>query len=125
MIFEFWMDPNDNDVFDVYAATSAELRTVLDEVDGFGGVERFESCSEPGKFVALGFFDDEGAVARWRNHPAHRRAQELGRNRYFTNYRLRMAELVRDYGPTDRVDAPVDSNAHHEGSRPCSISKSI
>jgi heme-degrading monooxygenase HmoA len=114
MIFEFWMDPTNDDLFDEYSATSAELRSALAEIDGFGGVERFQSCTEPGKFVAVGFFDDEAAVAQWRNHPAHRHAQELGRSRYFTNYRLRMAELVRDYGPHTRADAPTDSNAHHE-----------
>lgn len=114
MIFEFWMNPHDREVFDEYSTTSAGLRDVLSAMDGFAGVERFESCSEPGKFVAVGFFDDEEAVAAWRNHPSHRRAQELGRNRFFTNYRLRMAELVRDYGPVSRSEAPVDSNSHHE-----------
>lgn len=114
MIFEFWMKLDDTEVVDEYSATSAGLRTVLEQVDGFGGVERFESCSEPGKFVAIGFFDDEAAVTGWRNHPAHRHAQQLGRNRFFTNYRLRMATQIRDYGPTARAEAPLDSNTHHE-----------
>ena len=113
MIFEFWMTPGD-DVFADYSETSGELRTLLSDVAGFGGVERFESCAEPGKFVAIGFFDDEAAVTRWRNDPTHRRAQELGRSRYFTGYRLRMAEVVRDYGHGDRTSAPADSNDHHE-----------
>lgn len=114
MIFEFWLDRSDTATFEGYADTSAELRTVLAGFDGFAGVERFESCVEPGKFVAVGFFTDEAAVTRWRNSPTHRRAQDLGRNRYFTNYRLRMAKLVRDYGPTDRAQAPSDSTLHHE-----------
>lgn len=114
MIFEFWMAPGD-DVSTEYAATSAELRALLADVDGFGGVERLESCSDPGKFVAIGFFADEAAVERWRNDRTHRRAQELGRSRYFADYRLRIANVVRDYGPTDRHQAPADSNHHHEG----------
>lgn len=115
MIFEFWMDSNDNNVLEDYAATSAKLRELLTRFEGFDGVERFESCSQPGKFVAVGFFEDEAAVARWRNHPAHRIAQELGRSRFFTNYRLRMAQVVRDYGPAARAEAPADSRHHHEG----------
>lgn len=114
MIFEFWMN-RDETVSDEYLATSFQLRKVLAGFDGFAGVERFESCSEPGKFVAIGFFDDEATVSRWRMTPEHRRAQQLGRSRYFTNYRLRMAELVRDYGPADRSEAPTDSNDYHEG----------
>ena len=107
------MAPGD-DVAADYAATSAGLRELLVDLDGFGGVERFESCTEPGKFVAIGFFDDEAAVERWRNESTHRRAQRLGRDRFFTDYRLRMADVVRDYGPRDRHQAPSDSNHHHE-----------
>ena len=115
MIFEFWMNPDDSATFDDYQATSFGLRTELADLDGFAGVERYESCSEPGKFVAVGFFADEGAVEAWRNHPVHRHAQELGRRRYFVDYRLRMAEVNRDYGSCRRDQAPADSNAYHEG----------
>lgn len=113
MIFEFWMAPGADNFAD-YSATSSALPNLLSDMEGFGGVERFESCSEPGKFVAIGVFDDEAAVERWRNDPTHRRAQTLGRSRYFTDYRLRMATVVRDYGPTNRHHAPADSNRHHE-----------
>jgi heme-degrading monooxygenase HmoA len=118
MIFEFWFDPDKPDVFDEYLVASAELRTHLAGLDGFGGVGRFESCSEPGKFVAIGFFDTEEAVTAWRNRPEHRRVQTLGRRRFFTNYRLRMAEVIRNYGPDDRHQAPADSRATHNGKDP-------
>ena len=62
-----------------YRAMSSDLRILLTDIDGFRGVERFESSSEPGRFVAIGSFDDEDAVTRWRNDPLHRRAQRLGR----------------------------------------------
>lgn len=115
MIFEFWMNTGDAGVVGEYTATSGQLRALLADLDGFIGVERYESCSEPGKFAAIGFFDDEAAVARWRNTSAHRRAQELGRSRFFTDYRIRMAEMIRDYGPNRRAEAPIDSRHHHEG----------
>ncbi|MFB9248038.1 antibiotic biosynthesis monooxygenase family protein [Sphaerisporangium melleum] len=113
MIFEFWFDPDDQETFEEYLAEATRLREALPAVDGFAGIERFTSVSEPGKFIAIGFFRDEDAVAAWRNTPAHRRAQELGRRRFFTRYRLRMAEVVRDYGGDDRAQAPADSRAFH------------
>ena len=115
MVFEFWMDTGDARVAEEYGAISEALRAEVAGVEGFAGVERFESCSEPGKFLALAFFADEEAVARWRNSPAHRRAQELGRRRALVDYRLRMAEVIRDYGPHRRTEAPLDSNRHHGG----------
>lgn len=113
MIFEFWLDPDDDTTRDEYLTESTRLRELLPSVDGFLGIERYASEAEPGKYVAIGFFRDESAVEAWRNTPAHRRAQALGRSRFFTNYRLRMATVVRDYGPDDRRQAPVDSRRAH------------
>jgi len=121
MIFEYSFDPNAPEVYAEYLSAADEVRTHLPTLDGFLGIERFTSCSEEGKYLALGFFEDEEAVARWRNHPEHRRAQALGRQRFFTDYRLRMAEVVRDYGPSERSQAPRDSRqAHDQPSRAAS-----
>jgi heme-degrading monooxygenase HmoA len=113
MIFEYSIDPDDAAAYQDYAAESARLRALLPALDGFYGIERYASEREPGRFLAVGYFRDEAAVAAWRNTPAHRRAQELGRRRFFTGYRLRMAEVVRDYGPHDRSEAPADSRRAH------------
>ncbi|MEU1629467.1 antibiotic biosynthesis monooxygenase [Streptomyces sp. NPDC020096] len=113
MIFEFSLDPDDRAAHDEYANESARLRELVADADGFLGIERFASEHQPGKYVALGYFRDEAAVAAWRNTSAHRRAQGRGRRRLFTDYRLRMAEVIRDYGPDDRDHAPADSRRAH------------
>ncbi|TIR04289.1 MAG: antibiotic biosynthesis monooxygenase, partial [Mesorhizobium sp.] len=43
----------------------------------------------------------------------HRRAQKAGRGGIFAGYRLRIAHVVRDYGLTERSEAPEDSRALH------------
>jgi heme-degrading monooxygenase HmoA len=96
-----------------YLDAAAALRPLLAQVDGFISVERFQSLSEPGKLLSLSFWRDEAAIARWRELEAHRRTQEFGRAQAFTDYRLRVASVVRDYGMTDREQAPVDSRARH------------
>jgi heme-degrading monooxygenase HmoA len=113
MIFEYWIDPQRPDLYREYLAESASIRELLPGLTGFHGIERFESSSEEGKFVSLAFFDDEEAVARWRTTPQHRRVQALGRSRLFTQYRLRMADVTRDYGGHNRDQAPADSRAVH------------
>jgi heme-degrading monooxygenase HmoA len=114
MIFEFSFDPDRPEIYDEYLTASDRLRQLLPDVDGFIGIERFQSCSDDNKFVAVGFFDDEGAVTAWRNTLAHRRVQALGRNRLFTSYRLRMADVTRDYTATDRTQAPADSRTAND-----------
>ena len=108
MIFEVWPEaPHKQSYLDL----AAELRPQLAEIDGFISIERFESLYEPGKLLSLGFFRDEEAVAAWRTLEAHRAAQAKGRSIYFRHYRLRMAQVSRDYGPIERAEAPDDSKA--------------
>ena len=92
-----------------YVDMAAELRNELAKVDGFVSVERFESISEPGKMLSLSFFKDEEAVHQWRNLTAHRAAQSAGRHHFFSDYRLRVCSVMRDYGMDDRQQVPADS----------------
>lgn len=96
-----------------YFDIAAGLRSELEAIDGFLSVERFSSLTTPGKFLSLSFFRDEQAVMAWRNSLSHRAAQTAGRTRVFSNYRLRVAEVVRDYGLRNRDAAPADSRAGH------------
>ena len=50
-----------------YLGLAADLRPLLEKIDGFISVERFESLAEPGKILSLSFFRDEKAVDAWRN----------------------------------------------------------
>lgn len=111
VIFEVLPDPARKQD---YLETAAEIRPLLDQVDGFISVERFQSLSDPAKLLSLSFFRDEAAVQNWRKLTAHRRAQTKGRNGIFTDYHLRIAHVIRDYGMFDRDEAPDDSRAHHE-----------
>lgn len=86
---------------------------MLESIDGFVSVERFESVTAPGKYVSLSFWRDEAAVAEWRRIAEHRVAQARGRGHIFTDYRLRVAEIDRDYGMHNRAEAPKDSRERH------------
>lgn len=99
---------------DAYFDAAAALRPLLAQIDGFISIERFESVSQPGRFLSLSFWRDEEAVAQWRNLEAHRAVQAAGRHSIFADYRLRVAHVVRDYGLTERAEAPVDSRRVHE-----------
>lgn len=92
-----------------YLEIAASLRQQLEAIDGFISVERFESLSEPGKLLSMSFWRDEAALSAWRNLDAHRAAQARGRNDIFADYRLRVAGVIRDYGMTERAEAPADS----------------
>nr|HET7858376.1 antibiotic biosynthesis monooxygenase [Caldimonas sp.] len=94
-----------------YFELAAALKPALEAVDGFISVERFESVTRPGHFVSLSFWRDEAAVRAWRCQATHRNAQREGRASVFADYRLRVATVLRDYGPHERAQAPDDSRA--------------
>jgi heme-degrading monooxygenase HmoA len=89
-----------------YLGMAADLRPLLDGIDGFLSIERFESLTEPGKILSLSFWRDEEAVRVWREQEQHRAAQTAGRSGVFENYRLRVASVIRDYGLLERDEAP-------------------
>lgn len=111
VIFEVWPAAGRREE---YLDIAAGLRPLLEQIDGFISIERFESLSEPGKILSLSVFRDEAAVARWRALEQHRIAQGRGRDGIFRDYRLRVAGIIRDYGMTDRAQAPLDSRDIHD-----------
>ncbi|TPK94031.1 antibiotic biosynthesis monooxygenase [Mesorhizobium sp. B2-4-12] len=96
---------------DAYLAIAANLRPLLDGIDGFMSIERFQSLADPSRILSLSFWRDEEAVKAWRNTEEHRQAQQAGRGGIFAGYRLRIAHVIRDYGLTERDEAPADSRA--------------
>ena len=112
VIFEVWPKPERKKE---YLDIAARLRRILEKIDGFISIERFESLTEPGKILSLSFFRDEAAVQTWRATNEHRLAQAKGRREIFANYRLRVASVVRDYGMHERAQVPNDSRSVHGG----------
>lgn len=110
MIFEVFPAEGQKDA---YLSMATEMRPLVEQIDGFVSVERFESLTTPGKLLSVSFFRDEAALAEWRRLTRHRSAQKAGRETMFSDYRLRVAHVLRDYGMTDRAEAPDDSVALH------------
>lgn len=89
-----------------YLDHAAALKPLLEGMDGFISVERFQSLANPDKLLSLSFWRDEAAVRGWREMASHCEAQAAGRGGLFADYRLRVAEVQRDYGLHDRAQVP-------------------
>lgn len=107
VIFE--VEPLDGKT-ETYLDLAAGLREELERTDGFVSVERFQSLTTEGKFLSLSFWLDHEAVERWYHHAAHADAQAEGRKSIFKHYRIRVAEVFRDYDiKTGRPDVKTKS----------------
>ena len=101
---------------DAYLGIAANLRPLLETMDGFISVERFQSLTDEKRVLSLSFWRDEEAVKAWRNTEEHRQAHKAGRGGIFAGYRLRIAHVMRDYGMDERREqAPQDSRERHGG----------
>lgn len=112
IIFE--VTPKDGKA-DRYFEIAGMLKEDLQHADGFISVERFSSLTTEGKYLSVSFWRDEAAVQAWRASSRHRQAQAEGRREVFADYRLRVAEVLRDYGMDRREETPADSLEAHEG----------
>jgi heme-degrading monooxygenase HmoA len=110
VIFEVWPHPDHRAG---YLDWAARLKDELVRMDGFVSIERFQSLSDPGKVLSLSVWRDEASLAAWRQLESHRAAQAAGRATMFRDYRIRIVQVVRDYGLAQREEAPADSRERH------------
>lgn len=96
-----------------YLDFANELKPLLECIEGFISIERFQSLQNVGKILSLSFWEHEDALKEWRNLEQHRLAQQAGRNSIFKNYHLRVGHIIRDYGMDERIEAPTDSQSYH------------
>ena len=80
-----------------YLELAAELKPLLSDTPGFIALERFQSLSKPGKILSLSWWQDEESVARWRQNLMHLAAQKDGKQSIFSFYRIRVANVFREY----------------------------
>ena len=92
-----------------YLKIASELRSFLENRAGFISIERFQSLSSESKILSLSFWENEESISRWRNLIDHRNAQRKGKESLFRSYRIRVAQVVRDYTESNRTEAPSDS----------------
>ncbi|MBT5413369.1 MAG: antibiotic biosynthesis monooxygenase [Rhodospirillaceae bacterium] len=101
VVFEVW--PKEEGA-DRYFEIAGQLRAELEKIEGFISVERFESRTTPGKYLSLSAWRDEAAVAAWREHMGHQAAQDEGKTAIFADFRIRVAEVLRDYDMAGRTE---------------------
>jgi len=94
VIFE--VEPKQSGMDD-YLDIASQLKQELEQVEGFISIERFKSLNNPDKLLSLSTWESETAITVWRNQLSHKTAQKKGRMVLFKDYRIRVANVIRDY----------------------------
>lgn len=77
-----------------YAAMSARMLELAAVQPGFLGVE--SAHDEIG--ITVSYWADDASAAGWKQVAEHLVAQQLGRDRWYADYRVRVCTVTRDYG---------------------------
>jgi heme-degrading monooxygenase HmoA len=94
-----------------YQQTDARMAKLAATMPGFVSYRQYASAD--GEDVAVVEFASQETVAAWGAHPEHREAQRLGRERWFTEYRITVCDAVREYSFRARVSS--SRKVHHRG----------
>jgi heme-degrading monooxygenase HmoA len=84
-----------------YLDLAQGLRPILEKMDGFLDVERYESCSRAGWVLSQSTWRDEKSMVRWRTQRDHHFVQSRGRFEIFADYHLRIGEITADTDPPE------------------------
>ena len=93
---------------ETYLEIASTLKVFLQQQKGLLSIERFQSLADENKLLSLSFWESEEAIALWRNHFEHKIAQKKGKEELFSSYRIRVANVVRDYTNHQREQALSD-----------------
>jgi heme-degrading monooxygenase HmoA len=81
---------------DEYLDLAARLRPALDAMGGCLFIDRFRSRQRPDTLLSFQLWRDEASMAKWRVDAQHHKVQTQGRARIFADYRLRVAQVIRE-----------------------------
>lgn len=79
-----------------YREMAARTRLLAERMPGFLSFKTF--TAEDGERVSIIEFESEEALRAWHEHPEHRAAQALGRDRFYSEYQIQVCSIVRQHG---------------------------
>jgi heme-degrading monooxygenase HmoA len=77
-----------------YAVRGGEIFALAEKMPGYLGIKDF--VADDGERVAIAEFDTAEHLRAWREHPEHAKAQEEGRQRWYSEYSVQVCVLERE-----------------------------
>lgn len=102
---------------DQYLNLAASLRPDLDAIGGCLFIDRFQSLTRKNLLLSYQIWQDEGALTAWRVHGHHHKVQEIGREKVFSDYRIRIAQVIHEARPGQAVWQPDRRTPYNDPAR--------
>ncbi len=82
-----------------YEAMAADMDRLAAAQDGYLGID---SVRDPrsGEGITVSYWRDDASARAWKEVAEHVQAQRIGQERWYSEYRVVVAEVIREYsGP--------------------------
>jgi len=90
VIFRAEINEFDQSYFDI-AARMQELAK-----SKYGCLE-FTALTEGNQEIAISYWESENQIIAWKQDPEHKKAQELGRSKWYKSYQVQIVKVERAY----------------------------
>ena len=102
---------------DQYLDLAASLKPDLEAIGGCRFIDRFSSLTREDLLLSYQIWQDEAALTAWRAHAHHHDVQTLGRERVFSDYRIRVAQVIHEQRPGQPAWRPERRTPYNDPAR--------
>src|SRR5436305_3360984 len=102
---------------DQYLDLAASLKPELESMWGCLFIDRFRSLTRENLLLSYQIWQDEGALTAWRAHAHHHDVQTIGRERVFSDYRIRVAQVIHEARPGQPAWQPARRTPYNDPAR--------
>ncbi len=78
-----------------YHDTAQRILDLARTMPGFVDFKSF--AADDGERVSIITFESRETQQAWRDHPGHRVAQQMGRDRFYASYHISVAEVIAEH----------------------------
>jgi len=89
----------DNIDLDDFGRLEEKMLALGSSMPGFQEIKEFKA--DDGESMMLVSFETRADMIRWRDHPNHKKAQQRGRERFFSRYDVKICEVALHYSFSD------------------------
>ena len=102
---------------DQYLDLAASLKPALEAMGGCLFIDRFRSLTQENLLLSHQIWQDEGALTAWRAHAHHHEVQTIGREKVFSDYRIRVAQVIHEARPGKPIWQPGRQTPYNDPAR--------
>ena len=102
---------------DQYLNLAASLKPELEAMGGCLFIDRFRSLTRENVLLSYQIWQDEGALTAWRAHAFHHEVQTIGREKVFSDYRIRVAQVIHEARPGQPIWQPERRTPYNDPAR--------